>query len=164
MVIEQQRLADRRPDRASTRRRRSDAGRSRLDPRLLDEIRSQLQRADRPSMSAVVGRASERARGLGLRPPSRATVYNLLPTVGGHTYRIVSLPQHVRDSLYNLPQDGAIAGHQLVFYCFNYGSLPAVSFGAGLPWLDLYQASRLRGWRARSRGLLDAVMRARDIR
>jgi non-specific serine/threonine protein kinase len=34
---------------------------------------------------------------------------------------------------------------------------------AGLPWLDLYQARRARGWRTRSRGLLDAVLRAREI-
>jgi hypothetical protein len=48
-----------------------------------------------------------------------------------------------------------------VFYCLNYGSLAAMSFAAGLPWLDLHQARHLRGWRPRSRGLLDAVLRAR---
>lgn len=54
-------------------------------------------------------------------------------------------------------------GPQLAFYCLNYGSLAAISYAAGLPWLDLYQAGRLRGWRPRSRGLLDAVLRARGI-
>jgi hypothetical protein len=155
---------ERRLARTSTRRRRSDAGRSRLHPRLLAEIRSSLLGPDRPSITAVVRRASDRSRQLGLRPPSRASVYNLLPRIPGHTYRIQALPLRVRDSLYNLPPDGSIPGPQLVFYCFNYGSLAAVSYAAGLPWLDLFQATRLRGWRARSRGLLDAVIRARGMR
>jgi hypothetical protein len=65
--------------------------------------------------------------------------------------------------LYNLGPTGTVPGHQLAFYCFNYGSLAAVSYAAGLPWLDLHQARRLQGWRPRSRGLLDAVMRVRGI-
>ncbi len=153
-----------RPPRTSARQRRSDAGRSRLHPRVLTEVRSALLGAERPSISSVVRRVSDRANGLGLRPPSRASVYNLLPRLDGHAYRIPALPTCVRQSLYNLPADGSIPGHQLVFYCFNYGSLAAVSYAAGLPWLDLFQASRLRGWRARSRGLLAAVMRTRGIR
>ena len=70
----------------------------------------------------------------------------------------------VAATLYNLAPDAVVPGAQLVFYCFNYGSLAAMSFAAGLPWLDLRRASRLRGWRSRSRGLLDAVMRVRGIR
>jgi hypothetical protein len=51
-----------------------------------------------------------------------------------------------------------------VFHCLNYGTLPAMCYAAGLPWLDLFQASQLRGWRPRSRSLLQAVMRVRGIR
>ena len=56
-----------------------------------------------------------------------------------------------------------VPGHQLAFYCFNYGTSDVMSFAAGLPWLDLYQAAHLRGWWPRSRGLLDASLRARRI-
>jgi hypothetical protein len=79
------------------------------------------------------------------------------------SYRIEDLPPHVRETLYNLPATGEVPGHQLAFHCFNYGSVAAMSFAAGLPWLALYQASRLRGWRARSRALLGAVLTARGI-
>ena len=65
--------------------------------------------------------------------------------------------------MYNLGPEAEVPGHQLAFYCFNYGDLPAVSFAAGLPWLALYQARRLPGYRARSRGLIDAVMRVRGV-
>ena len=98
----------------------------------------------------------------GLRPPSRAGLYNQLPRIPGHTYEVGSLPPHVKAALYNLGPNGEVPGHQLAFYCFNYGSLAAVSYAAGLPWLDLYQALHLRGWRPRSRGLLQAAMRVRD--
>jgi hypothetical protein len=100
----------------------------------------------------------------GQRPPARASLYNVLPRLDGHTYEISSLPITVRRSLYNLDPHGPIRGASLAFYCFNYGTLPAASFAAGLPWLDLYQASCLRGWRPRSRGLLNAVLRMRGIR
>ncbi|HVS12347.1 MAG TPA: hypothetical protein VMV46_00345 [Thermoanaerobaculia bacterium] len=73
------------------------------------------------------------------------------------------LPAPVRESLYNLSEDGTVPGHQLAFHCFNYGSLQAMSFAAGLPWLALYQAARLPGWRPRSKGLLDAILRTRGI-
>lgn len=99
----------------------------------------------------------------GMRPPSRATLYNVLTRIEGHVYDISVLPSHVREALYNLAPDGTVPGHQLAFYCFNYGTLAAVSYAAGLPWLDLYQASRLRGWRPLSRGLLRAVERVRGI-
>ena len=97
------------------------------------------------------------------RPPARASLYNALSRIDGHTYEASGLPPHVRGALYNLSPEGPVPGPQLAFYCFNHGSLAAASFAAGLPWLDLYQAARLRGWRPRSRGLLDAVMRARGI-
>jgi hypothetical protein len=94
----------------------------------------------------------------GVRPPSRATVYNSLATIEGHTYRVAALPPEARRAVYNLSADASVPGH-----CFNHGSLAAACFAAGLPWLDLYQASRLPGWRPRSRGLLLAAMRARGL-
>ena len=94
--------------------------------------------------------------------PSRASLYNTLPRIPGHVYRVALLPPHVKEALYNLGPDGEVPGHQLAFYCFNHGSLAAVSYGAGLPWLDLYQALHLRGWRPRSLGLLQAAVRMRD--
>lgn len=97
-----------------------------------------------------------------LRAASRATLYNVLPGIRGHVYRVSDQPAAVRDALYNLGPDAKVPGHQLVFYCLNYGSLAAVSHAAGLPWLDLFQAGRLRGWRPRSRGLLAAILRARE--
>ena len=72
---------------------------------------------------------------------------------------MATLPTPVVDALYNIAPDGRVPGHQLAFHCFNYGSLGAISYAAGLPWLDLYQARRMRGWRPRSFGLLLAVMR-----
>ncbi len=74
------------------------------------------------------------------------------------------MPAGVREGLYNLAANGSVPGRQLVFYCFNYGSVATASYAAGLPWLDLYQAERLRGWRPRSLGLLRAVMAVRGIR
>lgn len=76
---------------------------------------------------------------------------------------MADLPPAVRDALYNLTADSEVPGHQVAFYCFNYGDSAAVSFAAGLPWLALYQAGRLPGFRPRSRGLFEAVMRARGL-
>jgi hypothetical protein len=101
------------------------------------------------------------ARKRGWRPPARATLYAALATLEGSRYEIACLPPGVRAALYNLAPESVVPGHQLAFYCFNYGSLAAMSFAAGLPWLDLYQAGRTRGWRSRSRGLLVATLRAR---
>ena len=66
--------------------------------------------------------------------------------IDGHVYGIAALPPDARRALHNLGPDGEVPGHQLVFACVNHGSLAAVSFAAGLPWLDLHHASRLRGW------------------
>jgi len=90
-------------------------------------------------------------------------VYKLLATLPTPRYTVAGLPPSVRDALYNLTDDSEVPAHQLAFYCFNYGDLAATSFAAGLPWLALYQAARLPGYRPRSRGLLEAVMRARGI-
>ena len=115
-------------------------------------------------MAALQRLVSERCLSAGLKVPARASLYNALARLDGHVYAVGTLPPAVVEALYNIAPDGLVPGRQLAFYCFNYGSLPAISYAAGLPWLDLYQARRLRGWRPRSRGLLDAVMRVRGIR
>jgi len=107
----------------------------------------------------IAGVCAER----GLKTPSRASLYAALLRIPGKVYDVSSLPLHVREFLYNVGPTAALPGHQLAFYGFNYGSLAAASYAAGLPWLDLYQAARLRGWRPRSFGLLLAAMRARGI-
>ena len=114
-------------------------------------------------MSVLQRRLSERCAAEGIKPPVRASLYNALARLEGHAYSMADLPAPVADALYNLASAGLVPGQQVAFYCFNYGSLPAISYAAGLPWLDLYQARRLRGWRPRSAGLLAAVMRARSI-
>jgi len=109
---------------------------------------------------SVMDRACRRD---GLKAPSRASLYKLLSTLPTPRHKVDSLPPAVRDALYNLTAESEVPGHQLAFYCFNYGDLTAISFAAGLPWLSLYQAGRLRGFRPQSRGLFEAVMRARGL-
>lgn len=114
-------------------------------------------------MSELLSNVGAACRGQGLTPPSRASVYKLLATLPTPRHKVAGLPPSVRNALYNLSGDSEVPAHQLAFYCFNYGDLAATSFAAGLPWLALYQAARMPGYRARSRGLIDAVMRARRI-
>jgi hypothetical protein len=114
-------------------------------------------------MAALQRLVSERCRSAGLKTPVRASLYNALARLEGHNYTVATLPTLVVEALYNIAPDGRVPGQQLAFYCFNYGSLGAISYAAGLPWLDLYQARRLRGWRPRSFGLLLAVMRRRGL-
>ena len=163
-INETQTKAPRHPKRNTARRRRSDAGKSRLAPTLLDALRAEVLGLERPSIVAIGRRMAALAAERNLRHPCRASLYNALATLPGHSYSAQSLPVHVRSALYNLSPDVTVPGHQLAFYCFNYGSLAAASYAAGLPWLDLYQARRLRGWRPRSRGLLNAAMRCRGMR
>jgi hypothetical protein len=73
------------------------------------------------------------------------------------------LPPAVRSALYNFTPDCVVPGHQVAFYCANYGDLRALSFAAGLPWLAIHQALRLPGFRPKSRGPLEAIARARRI-
>lgn len=115
-------------------------------------------------MTTVQRRLAEIARSRGWRSPSRATLYATIERLDGSRHEFARLPAAVRDALYNLTSLTPIPGHQLAFYCFNYGSPAAVSFASGLPWLDLHQASRLRGWRPRSRGLLAAALAVRARR
>jgi hypothetical protein len=114
-------------------------------------------------MIALRQRVADLCAASGLKPPARATLYNAFDRLEPRRYHVSTLPPRAVAALYNLAPDSVVPGPQLAFYCFNYGSLAAVSFAAGLPWLDLYQARRLRGWRPRSRGLFDAVMRVRGL-
>jgi hypothetical protein len=131
---------------------------------VLAHLRSLLRGHERPSMAEVRRDLEAWCARRQLRAPSRATLYNVLPGIKGHAYRVSDLPPAVRHALYNFGPDATVPGHQLVFYCLNYGSLAAVGYAAGLPWLDLSQAARLRGWRPGSRGLLTAILRAREGR
>ncbi len=114
-------------------------------------------------MTEILVQVGKRCRRAGIEPPSRATVYKLLKSLPTPRYRVSNLPPHVRHALYNLGSESDVPAHQLAFYCFNYGDLAAVSFAAGLPWIAIHQALRLPGYRARSRGLVEAVARARGI-
>lgn len=102
-------------------------------------------------------------RAKGLKPPARATIYQAMTRTPPRAHAVADLPEAVQQALYNLRGAEEVPGHQLAFYCLNYGDLAAISFAAGLPWLALYQAARLPGWRPRSRGLLEAVLGTRGI-
>lgn len=149
--------------RTSKRRVRSDRGLSRLDPGVLELVRRVFSTQERPGMAAALAAVAERCRKAGLRPPSRATVYKLLETLPSGRWRVSALPRPVQEALYNLDAASYVPGHQLAFYCFCYGGLAAVSFASGLPWLALYQALRLPGFRPKARGLLEAAAEARGI-
>jgi hypothetical protein len=114
-------------------------------------------------MKALLHRLRERCRQVGRRPPARATVYKMLATLPTPALRVASLPRGVQAALYNLDPEGEVPAHQVAFYCFNYGDVRAMSYAAGLPWLAIYQARRLPGYRPRSRGLVEAVARVRRI-
>jgi hypothetical protein len=114
-------------------------------------------------MRRLLENVATRCKSAGLEPPSRATVYKIMATTAGPGYRVVELPRAVRAALYNLEDGSVVPGRQVAFYCFNYGDLEAMSFAAGLPWLALFQAGRLPGCRRKSRGLIQAAMRARGI-
>jgi hypothetical protein len=114
-------------------------------------------------MGEVLSELEQCCRAKGHAPPSRATVYKLMATFPAPTFRVRELPPSVRTALYNLEPESEVPAHQVAFYCFNYGGLEAVCFAAGLPWLALYQALRVPGYRKKSRGLVEAVTAARGI-
>lgn len=149
--------------RAGGRRPRSDRGTPRVDARTLAILVEACGGYDRPAMSELLARVGKACRAKRLAPPSRASVYKWLATLPTPRYDVAGLPPSVRHALYNLTDDSQVPAHQLAFYCFNYGDLAATSFAAGLPWLALYQAARMPGYRSRSRGLVEAVMRARGL-
>ena len=114
-------------------------------------------------MREMLAELARRCRDQGLTPPSRATVYKLMARLPVPRYRVADLPRAVQEALYNLDPESEVPGHQLASYCFEHGDLTAVSYAAGLPWLALWQALRLRGLRPRTRSLMEAVARARRI-
>src|SRR3954469_16056435 len=128
------------------RRRRSDAGRSRLAPVLERRIRNLLAGHERPLVRDLLAELRALAKAHGLRAPSRATLYNAIARCPTPRYRCRDLPAYVQDALYNVDLAGEIDGAQLAFYAFNYGDLAAACFAAGLPWLALDHAARRRGW------------------
>ncbi len=147
----------------TARKLRTDAGQSRLPAAVADVLTAILHRQERPPMHELLRELAEACRRLGQPMPARATIYRFMGHCAPRQYRIAELPEAVRRCLYNLDPSGTVPGHQLAFYAFHYGSVRAISFAAGLPWLDLYQADRMRGWRPTSHGLLRAVLRRRRI-
>lgn len=145
----------------SPRAPRSDRGLSRLPPEVTAAVAEALSDQERPRASEILARVAETCAARGLPPPSRATVYRLMDLLPCPRVRAGDLPPAVREALYNLEADSEVPLHQVAFLCFNHGDLRAISFAAGLPWLALHQALRLRGWRGRSRGLAEAVAAAR---
>jgi len=145
------------------RRRRADAGSMRLPAAVAERLQQLLGGQERPRARQVEADVRAFCEGRGLRSPARATIYRFMAQGPSHDYRARELPAHVRAALYNLDDDAVVPGHQLVFYAFNYGDTRAMCYAAALPWLDLYQAARMRGWRAKSIGPLRAVMRRRKI-
>ena len=145
------------------RRPRADRGQLRIDPRVLGVLAEATAGYERPPMTAILMDVNEGCRRLHLGPPSRASIYKLLATLPTPTYRLAELPPAVQNALYNLGPDSDVPAHQVAFYCFNYGTVEAMSFAAGLPWLALYQALRTPGHRPKSRGLLEAVAVARGV-
>ena len=148
---------------ARKRRARADRGQSRLAAPLQEFLNRELQRPERPrfvDFEAAVARFSDQQ---GLARPSRATLYNYMATAPLPSYAFDDLPVAVQRALYNLREGSRVPAHQVAFAAFNYGDVDAISFAAGLPWLALYQANRVRGWRPKSHALLRAVMRRRGI-
>ncbi len=135
----------------------------RLDGRVESEMVRLLHGTERPRLAVVREKLLRFCDRHQLRAPSRATIYNFIDRCPDHHYSIAELPGYVRDALYNLDPNDSVPGHQLAFYAFQYGDNRAACFAAGLPWIDLHQANRMRGWRPRTIGLLRAVMRRRGI-
>lgn len=145
------------------RQKRSDIGQFRITKAVLEHLRSLLLGQDKPEPQEILEKIKKFCAQNKHRPPSRATIYKVMAKIPSQTFAAQKLPHEVRAVLYNLDLEANIPGHQLAFYCFNYGDLRAISFAAGLPWLCLYQAYRIRGWRPKSLGLLKAVLCTRRI-
>ncbi len=96
--------------------------------------------------------------------PARATVYAFISNAPTPSYRWSDLPPSVRATLHNVDPAARVPGPQLVQRAFNAGDVAAISFAASLPWLCLYQAREVPGFRPKSLALLRAVMRTRGIR
>jgi hypothetical protein len=148
---------------AKPRRSRSDRGQSRLAEPLRDFLNGMLAGMDRPRFLDIEAAVARFSKDRGFPCPSKATLYHYLAIAPLPVFEFGVLPPAVRGSLYNLTEGAKVPAHQVVFAAFNYGDAAAISFAAGLPWLALYQANRVRGWRPKSHALLLAVMRGRGL-
>ncbi|MBW2457360.1 MAG: hypothetical protein JRI68_22825 [Deltaproteobacteria bacterium] len=146
-----------------SRRPRADRGRFRLATAAERELVRLISGQERPPMASLIQLLRAACARAHVKAPSRATVYNYLARVRTSERRVGDLPAPVQGALYNLELDSRVPEAQVAFYCFNYGELGALSYAAGLPWLALYQARRMPGWRTKSRGLIEAVTRVRKI-
>lgn len=142
---------------------RSDRGISRLPAETQACVAEALSGHERPRTRDLLTRIRACCSERGVKTPSRATVYKAMDKIPAPTYVVADLPPPVQAALYNLDAESRVPAHQVAFYCFNYGTLAAVSFAAGLPWLALHQARRMPGHRPKSRGLIDAVAQVRGI-
>ncbi len=145
------------------RKARADRGVWRFDPVARASLDELLSSQEKPPMRELLAELGRRCAAHGARPPSRATVYKYLDRAPVPLLNAARLPPAVREVLYNLDEDAAVPAHQVAFRAINEGGLRALTYAAGLPWLALHRARKLRGWRSRSRGLLRAICRARGI-
>jgi hypothetical protein len=145
------------------RKRRSDRGKFRLSTSVQGKLEQLLSGDSYPEINAILNDLKAFCESIDQLCPSRATVYKFMRQAPGPTYQAAELPRSAKDALYNLHSDAVVPGAQLVFYCFNHGDLTATQYASGLPWWPLYQAFRMRGWRAKSKGLLRAALSARGI-
>lgn len=142
---------------------RADRGLSRLHPRVERKLQELLSTPERPSPTAVWRDLRSFCLTKHLDAPSRATVYNAIARAAPPSFDFAALPPAVQRCLHNVDPNEPIPGHQVVQAAFNAGDVRALSFAAGLPWLCLYRASTLRGFRTKSLSLLRAVMAFRKI-
>jgi hypothetical protein len=150
--------------RPAKERARADAGRPRAaTSRSRAILEALLSGQERPPMRTLLADLQTRCAAAGEPCPSRASVYNFLPLAPVPAYGAQTLPPHVRDLLYNLSTRARVPGSQLAFYLVNHGDTRALGFAAGMPWLCLYQAERMRGFRPKSHALLRAILQARGI-
>lgn len=127
-----------------------------------------LLHSDKPSMAEVEQELRAFCSSRAFRPIARASLYNALARMRVPALEWPSLPEAVRQALYNFDPSvpsgrSGIPGDQVVFYAFNYGSTAAISFASALPWLCLRRAVRRPGWRPKSKALLQAIMKYRGI-
>lgn len=157
--------AERRLRGSGARGPRGDRGVARINARAEAALQRLLHTRDKPAINAVATQLQSYCARVGISAPSRASVYNAVQRAVAPSFTTDAMPQAMRDALYNLDLSTrlSVPGDQLVFYAFNYGSPAAISFAAALPWLCLAKAANLRGWRPKSRALLQAVCVYRRI-
>ncbi|MCK5800688.1 MAG: hypothetical protein KAI47_26055 [Deltaproteobacteria bacterium] len=151
------------PTPVKQRKERADRGHFRLSPAIMRGLAELLEGQEYPGIGSIQAELATTCETLGLVSPSRATIYKVMLRHEGGSYRLDKLPAAVQQALYNLSTESIVPGAQLAFYVFNYGNLAAIQWASGLPWLPLYQAQRMRGWRTKSQGLLRAVAATRGI-